>query len=57
MEAKVPLGRFAPADEVARHALYLLAPVSGWITGTCLTVDGGRSLPPPMGVPGTRVER
>jgi NAD(P)-dependent dehydrogenase (short-subunit alcohol dehydrogenase family) len=57
MEAKVPLGRFAPADEVARHALYLLAPVSGWITGTCLSVDGGMSLPPPMWVPGTRVER
>jgi NAD(P)-dependent dehydrogenase (short-subunit alcohol dehydrogenase family) len=57
MQAKIPLGRFAPADEIARHSLYLLSSLCGWITGTCLTVDGGMSLPPPMWVPGRRVER
>jgi len=57
MQRKIPLGRFAPADEIARHSLYLLSSLCGWVTGACLTVDGGMSLPPPMWVPGRRVER
>ncbi len=57
MERKIPLGRFAPAEEIARHSLYLLSSLCGWVTGACLTVDGGMSLPPPMWVPGKRVER
>jgi NAD(P)-dependent dehydrogenase (short-subunit alcohol dehydrogenase family) len=57
MEAKIPLGRFAPASEIARHSLYLLSSLCGWVTGTNLVVDGGMSLPPPMWVPGKRVER
>ncbi len=57
MEAKIPLGRFAPAAEIARHSLYLLSSLCGWVTGTNLVVDGGMSLPPPMWVPGKRVER
>ena len=57
MQAKIPLGRFAPAEEIARHSLYLLSSLSGWVTGACLTVDGGMSLPSPMWVRGERVER
>jgi len=57
MQARIPLGRFARADEIARHALYLLSSLSGWVTGTCLTVDGGASLPRPMWEPGARVVR
>jgi hypothetical protein len=57
MQAKIPLGRFAPADEIARHSLYLLSSLCGWVTGTCLTVDGGMSLPAPMWTRGARVER
>ena len=57
MERKIPLGRFAPADEIARHSLYLLSSLCGWVTGANLIVDGGMSLPPPMWVPGKRVER
>ena len=57
MQAKIPLGRFAPAEEIARHSLYLLSSLCGWVTGACLTVDGGMSLPTPMWAPGKRVER
>jgi NAD(P)-dependent dehydrogenase (short-subunit alcohol dehydrogenase family) len=57
MQAQIPLGRFASAAEVARHALYLLSPLCGWVTGACLTVDGGASLPAPMWTIGARVER
>jgi NAD(P)-dependent dehydrogenase (short-subunit alcohol dehydrogenase family) len=57
MQAKIPLGRFAPADEIARHALYLLSSLSSWVTGACVTVDGGMSLPPLMWARGQRVER
>ncbi len=57
MQATIPLGRFASAQEVARHSLYLLSSLSGWVTGACLTVDGGASLPQPMWTPGKRVER
>jgi NAD(P)-dependent dehydrogenase (short-subunit alcohol dehydrogenase family) len=57
LQAKIPLGRFAPAGEVARHSLYLLSSLCGWVTGACLTVDGGMSLPPPMWAVGARVQR
>ena len=57
MLAQIPLGRFATADEIARHSLYLVSSLSGWITGACLTVDGGGSLPHPMWTIGSRVLR
>jgi NAD(P)-dependent dehydrogenase (short-subunit alcohol dehydrogenase family) len=57
MQAQIPLGRFARADEIARHCLYLVSSLSGWVTGACLTVDGGASLPRPMWTPGERVAR
>src|SRR5262245_17761174 len=57
MLAQIPLGRFAGADGIARHSLYILSSLSGWVTGACLTVDGGGSLPRPMWEPGKRVVR
>ncbi len=57
MAEKIPLGRFATAAEIAGHCLYLLSPACAWMTGECLVVDGGISLPRPMWDPGSRVER
>ncbi|UOQ57708.1 SDR family oxidoreductase [Leucobacter allii] len=40
IEAAHPLG-IGSVEDVANAALYLLAPASGWTTGTTLVVDGG----------------
>jgi NAD(P)-dependent dehydrogenase (short-subunit alcohol dehydrogenase family) len=37
----IPLGRFGQPEEVARAALFLAAPASGFVTGHVLVVDGG----------------
>jgi NAD(P)-dependent dehydrogenase (short-subunit alcohol dehydrogenase family) len=42
LERRHPLGPGAPMD-VARAAVFLLAPGTAWITGTDLIVDGGYS--------------
>ena len=39
--ARVPLGRFGGADEVASAALFLAGDAAGYITGQVLAVDGG----------------
>jgi NAD(P)-dependent dehydrogenase (short-subunit alcohol dehydrogenase family) len=39
-----PLGRVGRAEEIAAMALYLLGDDAGWITGTCVAIDGGRNL-------------
>jgi len=57
LEQQIPLGRFGDVDEVAAHCLYLLSPASAYITGECLTVDGGASLAPPMWEKGSRPKR
>ncbi len=41
MLAHIPLGRPGTVEEVAHAALFLAAPESSYITGHCLTVDGG----------------
>jgi NAD(P)-dependent dehydrogenase (short-subunit alcohol dehydrogenase family) len=41
VEAKVPLHRFAEADEVAKAALFLASADASFITGAELVVDGG----------------
>lgn len=41
MAAAIPLGRYGTAEEYARAAVFLLAPVSAYITGATLQVDGG----------------
>jgi NAD(P)-dependent dehydrogenase (short-subunit alcohol dehydrogenase family) len=56
MEALVPLRRFASAAEVAAHALWMLSPASGWVTGSCNVVDGGMSLAQTMWDLGTRIK-
>ena len=39
-----PLGRVGQPDEVAALILFLLSKESGWITGACMPIDGGRAL-------------
>jgi NAD(P)-dependent dehydrogenase (short-subunit alcohol dehydrogenase family) len=35
------MGRFGEVDDIARSALFLASEDSSYITGQCLTVDGG----------------
>jgi NAD(P)-dependent dehydrogenase (short-subunit alcohol dehydrogenase family) len=42
--AQMPLGRAGSDDEVAALVRFLLGPQSAWITGTCVSVDGGHHL-------------
>ena len=39
--ANRPLARVGTADEIAKAALFLGSPMSAWITGIALVVDGG----------------
>ncbi|MBL8859476.1 MAG: SDR family oxidoreductase [Planctomycetes bacterium] len=57
LEAQIPLKRFASTDEVAAQCLWLLAPVSDYVNGECLVVDGGASVGGRMWAPGTRFSR
>lgn len=57
LEQRVPLKRFATADEVAAQCLHLLSPASAYITGECLVIDGGASLGQGMWEPGARFTR
>lgn len=38
---RVPLGRFGVVEDIAHSVLFLAAEESSYITGQCLTVDGG----------------
>ena len=38
---RVPMGRFGEVDDIVRSALFLASEDSSYITGQCLTVDGG----------------
>jgi len=38
---QIPAGRFGTAREVADAVLYLLSPAASYVTGACLTIDGG----------------
>lgn len=40
----IPMGRHATPDEVARSVLYLASEMSGFTTGTILSVDGGMNI-------------
>ena len=42
--AKYPLHRYGTPTEVAQAIVYLLSDATRWITGTSITIDGGRSL-------------
>lgn len=41
LEKKIPVGRMGQPDEFASLALWLLSPVSGYVTGQTISVDGG----------------
>lgn len=40
----IPMGRRATPGDVANAVLFLADPASGFLTGVCLDVDGGRSI-------------
>lgn len=39
--AKIPVGRLGHADEIARCVLFLAGDDAGFVTGSCLSVNGG----------------
>jgi NAD(P)-dependent dehydrogenase (short-subunit alcohol dehydrogenase family) len=43
-DAKIPLGRHATVDEIARTVLFLASDESSFITGATIAVDGGMSV-------------
>jgi 3-oxoacyl-[acyl-carrier protein] reductase len=40
----IPFGRLGKPEEVAQVALFLVSPLSGWVTGQTIMVDGGQTL-------------
>ena len=40
---ELPFGRFGSAEEVAAVVAFLSSPRSSWVSGACVTVDGGQS--------------
>ncbi len=43
MLSEIPAGRFGTAEELAYAAVFLASPLAGYITGTNVVVDGGRT--------------
>ena len=42
--AATPLGRLGEVDDVVGAALYLVSPLSDYVTGEVLVIDGGLNL-------------
>jgi 3-oxoacyl-[acyl-carrier protein] reductase len=47
----VPMGRLGTAEEVAEAALFLASPLSSYVTGQCVVLDGGVSVRGPFPTP------
>ena len=45
LEGQVPLGRIGDPADLARWIALLLSPVSGFLTGVVLPIDGGQVIP------------
>ena len=43
-KSRVPLGRFGEPEELSNLAVFLLSDLSSYITGECVTIDGGERL-------------
>ena len=41
--ARIPLGRMAEPEEIARAVLFLASDVASYVTGVCMTMDGAAS--------------
>lgn len=39
-----PLKRYGTPCDIAWGIIYLLSEASGWVTGTCLFIDGGKTM-------------
>ena len=44
VNARTPMGRWGEPVDIAGPALFLASPAAGFMTGTCLNVDGGYSV-------------
>jgi NAD(P)-dependent dehydrogenase (short-subunit alcohol dehydrogenase family) len=42
--ANIPLGRTGTVDDIASLVRFLCGPESSWITGECISIDGGHTL-------------
>ena len=51
IEKHTPMGRIAPASDVAETVQYLASESAGFVTGQILTIDGGRTLIDPVEAP------
>jgi len=43
VKREIAFGRFGKAEEVGALVAFLASPKASWITGSCITVDGGQS--------------
>lgn len=41
---RTPMGRWGQPEDIAGPVLFLASPASGFMTGTCLAIDGGYSI-------------